>query len=455
VEQLERRELLAADAFVGVYDQGQWRLDGDPPAQIAFGLPGDQPVMGDWNGDGQQTPGVFRDGVWVLDITGNGFDLGDRVLHFGLPGDRAVAGDWNGNGIDTVGIYRHGLWYFDRDGNGYDHAVDSVPVAFGLPGDIPVAGDWNGDGRDTPGVFRNGTWVLDLTGNGYDLGDPVLQFGLPGAQPVSGDWNGNGRDTPAVLQHGQWYFDLEGDGFSGEVGYPNSLGNGIAVAGSRPIQSAPLPRGTVLNESISRVGEEDRFTFHGNSGENMQINVAIQPGSNLQLEVTVFKPNGSSKLGTRMVTTTSRIGFWINPHEAGTYTVQVKAREGTGMGNYRIGLQSLTVAHVGPAQWLNPNTQLVRHISGSAQSQQYILPSQPNRTLTIQIDNLAHHSGFRPRVTLYSEGGSIIRSIPISQPSGILSIRTTSLQGSRLLLHVEDEALMRTGQAYRLTYHLS
>jgi hypothetical protein len=99
---------------------------------------------------------------------------------------------------------------------------------------------------------------------------------------------------------------------------------------------------------------------------------------------------------------------------------------------------------------LNPNTQLVRHISGSAQSQQYILPSQPNRTLTIQIDNLAHHSGFRPRVTLYSEGGSIIRSIPISQPSGILSIRTTSLQGSRLLLHVEDEALMRTGQAFEL-----
>ncbi len=34
--------------------------------------------------DGKKTPGVFRNGMWVLDETGNGFDSGDRSLNFGL-----------------------------------------------------------------------------------------------------------------------------------------------------------------------------------------------------------------------------------------------------------------------------------------------------------------------------------------------------------------------------------
>lgn len=245
IEFLEKRALFAGDAAIAMFSNGTWRIE-DQPAAISFGLPGDQPVMGDWNGDGKKTPGVFRNGTWVLDLTGNGFDANDRVLQFGLPGDKAVAGDWNGNGIDTVGVFRNGSWYFDRDGDGYNHAVDGTPIQFGLPGDVPVPGDWNGDDRDTPGVFRDATWVLDITGNGFDAMDRVLQFGLPGAQPVSGDWNGNGKDTPAVLQGNRWFFDLEGDGFTGEVGRPNRLGIGTATSGRgsigwNPTQPVPNP----------------------------------------------------------------------------------------------------------------------------------------------------------------------------------------------------------------------
>ena len=232
LETCEKRQVFAADAFVGVFNQGFWNLE-DRSAEIAFGLPGDQPVMGDWNGDGVKTPGIFRNGTWVLDETGNGFDAGDRVLQFGLPGDKAVAGDWNGDGTDTVGVFRNGNFTFDKNGNGFD-AADTDVIAFGWNTDTPVAGDWDGDGKDTVGIFRNGTWVLDLNGNGYDAADRVLQFGLPGAQGVVGDWNGDGTDTPGVLQSGQWYFDREGDGFSGETGTANTLGSGVAVSGSKP-----------------------------------------------------------------------------------------------------------------------------------------------------------------------------------------------------------------------------
>lgn len=106
-QDLEDRMLFAADAFTGIYNGGTWHVSSQPAA-ISFGIPGDQPVMGDWSGDGRQTPGIFRNGTWVLDMTGNGFDGGDRVLSFGLPGDKAVAGDWDGDGVDTVGVFRNG-----------------------------------------------------------------------------------------------------------------------------------------------------------------------------------------------------------------------------------------------------------------------------------------------------------------------------------------------------------
>ncbi len=247
LEKLESRELFAADAFVGMYQNGMWTLDQSAPHTVAFGLPGDQAVMGDWNGNGSKTPGIYRNGTWVLDLTGNGYDAADRVLAFGLPGDKAVAGDWNGNGIDTVGVFRDGLWFFDQNGDGYD-ASDAVPTAFGWSTDKPVVGDWNGDGRDTPGVYRQGTWALDLTGNGYDAGDRFLQFGLPNDQPVAGDWNGDGKDTPAVLQGNQWFFDLEGNGYTGESGQANRLGTGVAVAGKavRPIAPPAAPEVDVV-----------------------------------------------------------------------------------------------------------------------------------------------------------------------------------------------------------------
>ncbi len=39
-------------------------------------------------------------------MTGNGFDAGDRFLQFGLPGDQPVSGDWNKDGKDTPAFYR-------------------------------------------------------------------------------------------------------------------------------------------------------------------------------------------------------------------------------------------------------------------------------------------------------------------------------------------------------------
>jgi len=123
----------------------------------------------------------------------------DHVFHYGTAGDRPIAGDWNGDGVDTIGVFRNGAWHVDTDGNGKVTANDAA-FSFGVVGDIPVVGDWDADGIDDVGVFRAGRWILDVDGDRrMTTHDKVFQLGGPGDLPVVGDWNGDGVDDPGVM----------------------------------------------------------------------------------------------------------------------------------------------------------------------------------------------------------------------------------------------------------------
>lgn len=122
---------------------------------FAYGVAGDKPVAGDWNGDGIHTIGVFRDGQWHLDIDGDGqWGLADMAITMGEPGDEPVIGDFNGDGVVELGIFRDGFWHIDDDGN---HILDARDRVFELggAGDLPVVGDWDGDGQDDAGIYGN------------------------------------------------------------------------------------------------------------------------------------------------------------------------------------------------------------------------------------------------------------------------------------------------------------
>jgi len=211
----------AAPSNVGVFRNGSWFLDfnGDDVWDaddkfFSFGMAGDVPLVGDWNGDGTDDIGVFRDGEWYLDSNGDGeWDEGsDELIYFGLADDIPVAGDWNGDGTDTIGIFRDGYWYLDVNGDGQWDAGD-ISFTAGRAGDVPLVGDWNGDGTDTVGVFRDGRWYLDVNGNGlWDEGDISFIAGRAGDVPVVGDWNADGIDTIGVFRDGRWYLDVNGNG---------------------------------------------------------------------------------------------------------------------------------------------------------------------------------------------------------------------------------------------------
>jgi Divergent InlB B-repeat domain/Fibronectin type III domain len=112
---------------------------------------GDIPVAGDWMGRGTAQLGLFRPSTrqWFLDRNNKKTWDGcgkDSCFYYGVAGDRPVVGDWNGTGISKIGVFRPstGEWFLDLNGNNkWDGpSLDLYVPGFGMAGDIPVVGKW-------------------------------------------------------------------------------------------------------------------------------------------------------------------------------------------------------------------------------------------------------------------------------------------------------------------------
>jgi hypothetical protein len=195
---------------VGLVDPttGIWHLrtrDGDP-ASFYFGNPGDFPIMGDWNCDGIDTPGLYRqsDGYVYL-RNSNTQGVADIKFFFGNPGDIPLAGDFNGDGCDTVSIYRptEARIYIINELGSNDGGLGAAEYSylFGNPGDKPFTGDFNNNGIDTVGLHRESTGFMYFRNtNTTGIAHYQFYFGDPGDRLVAGNWLGNGEDYPAVYR---------------------------------------------------------------------------------------------------------------------------------------------------------------------------------------------------------------------------------------------------------------
>lgn len=126
----------AAVADAAVVTRGaQWFVRGGP--SFVFGISSDVQVMGDWDGNGTRTPGVFRNGTWHLKnaLAGGAADV---TLTFGRAGDTPVVGNWDGVGGTGLGVVRGGTWFLR---NTLSSGAAEVSFTFGRAGDTKVAGD--------------------------------------------------------------------------------------------------------------------------------------------------------------------------------------------------------------------------------------------------------------------------------------------------------------------------
>ena len=241
-------------------NHGEWivmRSSGEL-AKYRIGADGAIAVSGDWNGDGQDEVGFYVNGMWYLDLNGNGsWDDDDLWAELGgKPKDQPVTGDWDSDGKTDIGIFGP-RWVGDelamdleaglpaaknpntfqnvsrpknlppdyqhvdvevrtlRQSAAGDTRVDLIDHVFeyGHEGDRGVTGDWNGDGVSKIGVYNNGTWRLDVNGNGrWDEGDVEIRgFGGKESVPVVGDFNGDGIDEVGLFESGRWNLDTNGD----------------------------------------------------------------------------------------------------------------------------------------------------------------------------------------------------------------------------------------------------
>ncbi len=196
---------------VGLVDpaSGAWHLRNPAGAVTSFfyGNPGDVPFMGDWNCDGIDTPGLFRQSdAFAYLRNSNSQGIADIRFFFGNPSDIPLAGDFNGDGCDTLSIYRPSeqrFYIINALGanNGGLGAAD-FSFLFGNPGDKPFVGDFNGDGIDTVGLHRESTgFVYFRNSLTTGIADNEFFFGDPGDRFVSGDWGIiDGTDTPGMFR---------------------------------------------------------------------------------------------------------------------------------------------------------------------------------------------------------------------------------------------------------------
>ena len=164
-----------------------------PPKVVSFGTATDQPVVGDWDGDGRTDVGVRTPTTRTFRLA-TAAGVTEAVL--GYPRDLPLAGDWDGDGIDEVGVRRAKSNRFVLRAAG----GTTSGVRLGDVDDVPVTGDWDGDGVTDLGVYDQAaaTFTLRLVDDDGLTWTAAVPWGQPGDLPVTGDWDANGRTDVGV-----------------------------------------------------------------------------------------------------------------------------------------------------------------------------------------------------------------------------------------------------------------
>jgi hypothetical protein len=254
---------VAQEGSVGIVDTstGEWYLLdlAGNTTRFFYGSPGDVPFVGDWDCDGDETPGLYRqsDGFVYL-RNSNDRGIADIRFFFGDPGDMPLAGDFDGDGCDTVSIYRptESRVYVINELGANDGGLGAADFTyvFGNPGDNPFVGDFDNDLIDEVGLHRESTGLVYFRlSHSQGNADDQFIFGDPGDKIVAAEWarrGGPGPETVGLFRPSTCNIFLRYTNSQGnanemlEYGVPGGLpvaGDfGTLVAGGTPPPECPV-----------------------------------------------------------------------------------------------------------------------------------------------------------------------------------------------------------------------
>jgi len=205
VEDANANAAPSADIAVWRPSTGVWYVLDAQQTTATWGTSStDQPVPGDYDGDGKTDFSVFREstGEWFIQNSGGG---SPTTLTWGASGDTPAPADYDGDGRTDAAVYRpsSGTWYI------FQSSTESMTqYTWGVGTDTPVCADYDGDGRADIAVWRpsTGEWSILQSSNGAYV---QSTWGASGDTPVPADYDGDGKADTAVFRptNGNWYIN--------------------------------------------------------------------------------------------------------------------------------------------------------------------------------------------------------------------------------------------------------
>ena len=202
---------------------------------VSFGPAGALPVMGDFDGNGTTTVGVYSPTLGeFFQRNSNTEGTAQTRFRFGSTNSTyaPIVGNWNGAGGASIGLYNAvaGKFLLRNTNSG---GLPDLETPFGpknaSPALIPIVGNWSGVGTtDGIGLYDPATGQFLLKNNPATGGpaDFSFRFGAGGLGylPVVGNWNNDTTDTIGLYDPATKTFFLRNTNSSGNADTVFKLG---------------------------------------------------------------------------------------------------------------------------------------------------------------------------------------------------------------------------------------